>query len=73
MKKDLKGRRAGVIAQEGEKVLPEVVSEDTNDNETLKSVDYNGLVALLIEAVKELKTEVVSLREELDQYKEGKQ
>lgn len=73
MKKDLKGRRAGVIAQEVEKVLPEVVSEDTNDNETLKSVDYNGLVALLIEAVKELKTEVVSLREELDQYKEGKQ
>lgn len=73
MKKDLKGRRAGVIAQEVEKVLPEVVSEDTNDNETLKSVDYNGLVALLIEAVKELKTEVVSLREELNQYKEGKQ
>lgn len=73
MKKDLKGRRAGVIAQEVEKVLPEVVSEDTNDNETLKSVDYNGLVALLIEAVKELKTEVTSLREELNQYKEGKQ
>ena len=73
MKKDLKGRRAGVIAQEVERVLPEVVSEDTNDSETLKSVDYNGLVALLIEAVKELKTEVVSLREELNQYKEGKQ
>lgn len=73
MKKDLQGRRAGVIAQEVEKVLPEVVSEDTNSGESLKSVDYNGVVALLIEAVKELKTEVVSLREELDQYKEGKQ
>jgi hypothetical protein len=41
----------GVIAQELEKVLPELVS--TMDNGS-KVVNYNGLIALLIEAVKEL-------------------
>ncbi len=45
-------RSAGVIAQEVEKVLPEAVM--TNE-EGYKSVNYNAVLALLIEAVKELK------------------
>lgn len=44
----------GVIAQEVEKVIPEVVNED---NEGIKSVSYDKLVAVLIEAIKELKVE----------------
>ena len=44
-------REVGVIAQEVERVLPEVVSEDA---EGYKSVDYTKLTPLLIEAVKEL-------------------
>ena len=54
-------RQAGVIAQEVEAVLPEVVS--TNDN-GIKSVAYGNLVGLLIEAVKELKAEVETLKAE---------
>ena len=52
-------RQAGVIAQEVEAVLPEVVFQDPTGT---KSVAYGNLVALLIEAVKELKAEVDSLK-----------
>ena len=40
----------GVIAQELQKVFPELVVEENNK----LSINYNGLVAVLIEAVKEL-------------------
>jgi hypothetical protein len=41
----------GVIAQEVEKVFPELV---ITDEQGLKRVEYSGLIAPLIEAVKEL-------------------
>jgi hypothetical protein len=53
------GKDVGVIAQEIEKVLPEVVHErDTG----YKAVNYQKLTALLIEAVKELKEEIDELK-----------
>lgn len=48
--KGIPGNKLGVIAQEVEKVVPEVVVSDRN---RYLSVDYNGLVALLISAVNE--------------------
>jgi len=45
-----KGTQLGLIAQEVEKVIPEVVS---TDKEGFKSIQYSVLVAVLIEAVKE--------------------
>ena len=54
-------RYAGVIAQELEKVLPEVVIHNI-DNGT-KSVAYGNITALLIEAIKELKSEVDKLKD----------
>jgi len=54
-------RQAGVVAQEIEKVLPEVVSgQDGN-----KAVAYGNVVALLIESIKELKDEVDELKKQL--------
>ena len=50
---------SGVVAQELEKVLPHLVHED---DEGMKSVSYNGLIAYLIEEVKALKAEVETLR-----------
>ena len=49
-------KSGGVIAQELEKVMPEIVKEIDNlkDEDKFKAVDYNGVIALLIEAVKEL-------------------
>ena len=48
----------GVIAQEVEKVFPELV----NDSET-KTVNYNGLIGVLIEAIKEQQIQINYLKE----------
>jgi hypothetical protein len=48
----------GVIAQEVEKILPEVVKDGE-----YKSVAYGNMVGVLIEAIKELKKEVETLKE----------
>ena len=53
----------GVIAQEIEKVLPEVVS--TND-QGLKSVSYGNIVGVLIEAIKEQQVRIEELEKKLD-------
>lgn len=60
-------RHAGLIAQEVEKVLPEVVSETVMDpvgkgrKRKLKTVAYGNTIALLVEAVKELTAKVEAL------------
>lgn len=63
---DIEAHQIGVIAQEVEKVLPEVVHNNENG---LKSVAYGNLVAVLIESIKELKGEISELRAELDELK----
>jgi hypothetical protein len=55
----------GFIAQEVEKVLPEIVREKEMgllDGRTYKTVDYEKVVAVLVEAIKELKAEVDELK-----------
>lgn len=52
-------RSAGVIAQEVQEILPEVISI----NDGLLSVAYGNMIALTIEAIKELRKEVLELRE----------
>ena len=49
----------GVIAQEIEKVLPEVVA---TREDGIKAVKYDRIVALLIESIKELKKEIEELK-----------
>ena len=60
------GRHVGVIAQEVLKVLPEAVTGGPNSmdgtDDDHYSVAYGNMVALLIEAVKELKAEVEELK-----------
>ena len=55
--KDGSGSTAGVIAQEVEAILPSIVVQGEH-----KAVDYNGLIGLLVEAVKELSAEVKALK-----------
>jgi hypothetical protein len=55
----------GVIAQEVEEVIPEIVREKKMaliEGGTYKTVDYEKLTAVLIQAVKELKEEVEELK-----------
>ena len=59
---DDEGRTSmGVIAQEIEKIIPEVVREDSSEDK-IKSVAYGNMVGVLIEAIKELKSEIEELK-----------
>jgi hypothetical protein len=53
----------GLIAQEVEKVLPELV--ETN-NEGIKSVSYSNMIGLLIEAIKEQQVRIEELERKLN-------
>jgi hypothetical protein len=52
----------GVIAQEMEAIVPEVV---TDGEDGMKAVNYGALVGVLIEAVKELTQEIETLKNKL--------
>ncbi len=61
-RKDFAGsRQTGVIAQEVEPFLPEVVRE-TKDEKKIKSVAYGNMVGVLIEAIKELNAKIEKLQ-----------
>jgi hypothetical protein len=60
-------KSAGLIAQDVEKVLPSAVIEDKpvfhgEEGETYKTVQYDQVIGLLVEAVKELKAEIEELK-----------
>jgi hypothetical protein len=57
---------AGLIAQEVELILPEIVR--TNEDGS-KALNYNGVVGLLVEAMKELKAENDLLRQDVNMLK----
>jgi hypothetical protein len=57
-----KGKDYGVIAQEIEEILPELV--ETREN-GYKAVKYDRIVSLLIEGIKELSKEVSELKEKI--------
>jgi len=58
------GHDVGVLAQEVEKVIPEIVKEydGMKGRPKFKAVDYNKLVPVLIESIKELKKEIDDLK-----------
>jgi len=58
---------AGVIAQDVQKVLPSAVKEvkqlsNEGEDSTRLNVDYNQIIGLLVESVKELKKEIEELK-----------
>lgn len=62
--KDTKKKQIGVIAQEIEKVIPEVVGENPDG---YKGVQYGNLVGLLIEAIKEQQKQIEELKEKINE------
>ncbi len=67
MKKDEnKKQKIGVLAQDIEKVFPELVSESNG----VKSVNYQGLVPVLINALKEQDTKLNKQQAEINRLKE---
>jgi hypothetical protein len=61
-----KGRQIGLIAQEVEKIYPEMITEDKDG---YKLLSYDKMSAVLIEAVKELSAEVKALKQENTEIK----
>jgi hypothetical protein len=57
----------GVIAQDVERVFPQLVE---TDEQGYKRVEYSGLIAPLIEAVKELDDRLRAVEAQLDQREE---
>jgi hypothetical protein len=62
------GHDIGVIAQEVEKVIPEIVQ--TRDN-GYKAVKYEKIVPLLIESIKEQQEQIDELKKEVEELKNG--
>ncbi len=55
------GEQAGVVAQEVEAVFPQVVCDGPDG---MKGVNYNGMIGLLVEAIKEQQIQIDALRAE---------
>lgn len=57
----------GFIAQEVEKIVPEVVVTETIENQELKTVEYGNLTALLVEAIKEQQEQINALKQTVEE------
>jgi len=62
MKSNEKDAKIGLLAQDVQKVLPELVKE-ADDNEGTLSINYQGLIPVLINAVKEQQEQLKEIKE----------
>ncbi|HCE30681.1 hypothetical protein A2778_03555 [Candidatus Daviesbacteria bacterium RIFCSPHIGHO2_01_FULL_40_24] len=60
------GRQYGLIAQEVEKIIPELVN---TDNQGYKSVAYDKFTAVLLEAIKQQQKQIDQLKKEVEDLK----
>ncbi len=65
-----KGRHLGLIAQDVEKVIPELVIEDA---EGYKGISYDKLTAVLVEAIKEQQKQIKRLEQKIAELEEKMQ
>ncbi len=65
-------RQIGLIAQEVEEIVPEVVSVEKVEGQELKSVRYENLVALLIEGMKEQQQQIEDLKQRVSELESNK-
>jgi hypothetical protein len=60
------GTHIGLIAQDVEKVFPELVK---NDDKGFKSVNYNVMIPVLLEAIREQQNQIDDLKKEVEMLK----
>ena len=66
MKNDVEQKqKIGLLAQEVQKIFPELVSEDNNG---MLAVNYQALVPVLINALKELESETSTLESQMSEF-----
>ena len=79
------GEQVGLVAQDVEKVLPELVTEfaapvdpserantATDEPETFKGLNYTGLIPVLVGAIKEQQATIEGLRERVEELENGR-
>ena len=60
------GKQIGLIAQEVEEVVPEIVKDvQVTEHQSWKGIDYEKLTTVLIGAVKEQQTQIEELKERI--------
>jgi hypothetical protein len=64
LKSNKKENKIGLLAQEIEEVFPELVKEGEDKGGPL-SVNYQGLIPVLINAIKEQQEELMSIRKSI--------
>ena len=64
LKTDESVEKIGLLAQDIQKIFPELVNE-SGDDQGILSINYQGLVPILINAIKEQQKELKELKEEL--------
>jgi len=65
--KDNNKKNLGLIAQEVEKIFPEVVVTDNTTG--LKALEYGNLISPLVEAMKEQQEQIEALKKEIENLK----
>lgn len=61
------GKQYGLMAQEVEEILPEIISDmQVPGGKTYKSVNYNALIAFLIEAIQDQQKQIDELNKKID-------
>ncbi|MDF1550612.1 MAG: secretion protein Por, partial [Bacteroidales bacterium] len=61
-------KQLGLVAQEVEKILPELVSTSPNG---YKAIDYSKLTPVLVEAIKEQNTIILNLHDRIDKLEKS--
>lgn len=67
------GQQYGLIAQEVEEILPDLVENRlvaVDEEKTLKALDYNGLIPILVNALKEQHEEMKKKDDQINRLKE---
>jgi hypothetical protein len=63
---ETKQTKSGLIAQEVEELMPELVSTNTDGN---KSMDYNGMIPYLVECIKVQQTQIQNQQNQINMLK----
>lgn len=63
--KDRRLRESGLIAQDVEKILPEVITEGSHG---MKHIAYGNMMGLMVEAIKSLDSRLECLEKKLEEY-----
>ena len=67
---DYESTQMGLIAQEAQDVIPEVLMED---NKGALSLNYGNMAGIFVEAIKELNEKVDKQQKEIEELKKGLQ